>query len=173
MTDRESAIRCLHEIFVRTPEYTEARFFLASLLAPKDPKQAMALLEELLRHRPYHDRARQRLGRLYYAQADIESALKSLEFAVRINPEEPEYWNDVGVVRSAVGKNESALDAFIQARALDEGYLDPLKNGADLYASLGDLRKAVSWLLVAVEKNPDDPEIKERLEKFSSAGIHQ
>lgn len=84
------------------------------------------------------------LGVIYRQAGKLNESASELEQAVKINPNQPIYFNQLGVTYRQLGKFDKARDAYEKAIALDANYAAPTLNLGilhDLY--LGDGARAL------------------------------
>ena len=94
-------------------------------------------------------------GERLFAEGKIEEAEKCFLDLLKNDPKNSETLNNLGAIQHAKGNLQEAEDFFIQALAVNEGYLDALLNLADLY------QNAKRWKEAAIQ-----------LEKFISICNH-
>ncbi len=86
------------------------------------------------------------------AKGDMRGALSSAQEAKSLDPKSPEVWNLLGYVAAAEGDAEEALEHYRRAIALDEGYLEPMLNAAEvLIHPLGEYDEAIAMCDEALE----------------------
>jgi len=126
-------------------------------------EQAIATFEEIIARAPDHGQALNYLG---YTLADrgerLEYAQKLIERAVTISPDNPAYLDSYGWVLYRLGSYDKALAPLKKAVALDK---DPVifDHLGDVYRAVGDLKQARNWWEKALEMDPDNRQIKEKL----------
>lgn len=84
------------------------------------------------------------LGVIHRQAGRLPLAVAALERAVKASPDQPQYWNQLGIARRMLGQFGPAREAYGKAIALDPGYAAPVLNLGilnDLY--LGDGRRAL------------------------------
>lgn len=98
------------------------------------------------------------------AKGDTRAALSSAEEAKALDPKSPEVWNLLGYIRAAEGDAEEALEHYRQAIALDDGYLEPLLNAAELLVyPLGEYDEAIALCDEALEFAESTEEIADAM----------
>lgn len=65
------------------------------------------------------------IGRAHFELGELEPARALLEDATRGDPDHPEAWYYLGLLREELGESRSAVDAFLHARELDLSYAPP------------------------------------------------
>jgi Flp pilus assembly protein TadD len=84
------------------------------------------------------------LGVIYRQAGKLNESASELEQAVRINPNQPIYFNQLGVTYRQLGKFDKARDAYEKAIALDANYAAPTLNLGILYdLYIGDGARAL------------------------------
>lgn len=84
------------------------------------------------------------LGVIYRQAGKLNESASELEQAVKINPNQPIYFNQLGVTYRQLGKFDKARDAYEKAIALDANYPAPTLNLGILYDMyLGDSPRAL------------------------------
>jgi len=84
------------------------------------------------------------LGVIYRQAGKLNESASELEQAVKINPNQPIYFNQLGVTYRQLGKFDKARDAYEKAIALDANYAAPTLNLGILYDMyLGDGARAL------------------------------
>jgi tetratricopeptide (TPR) repeat protein len=80
-------------------------------------------------------------GRIYYAQNDFQSALKSYSRAMQMSPNKSIYHNNVGTALFAVGKYPEAAKEFQNAFDLNKYYAEAVFNLGSAYGAMGEIAK--------------------------------
>ena len=103
----------------------------------------------------------------YQKDGDLARALRLLEAAVRVLPEEPTLWLFLGRYRIDTGNCPGALEDLRRARDLDDK--NPLTHGALglTRQCLGDLPGAVQEYEKALELDPNQQEIRQYLREIT------
>jgi Flp pilus assembly protein TadD len=84
------------------------------------------------------------LGVIHRQAGKLNESAGELEQAVKINPNQPIYFNQLGVTYRQLGKFDKARDAYEKAIALDANYPAPTLNLGILYDMyLGDGARAL------------------------------
>ncbi len=84
------------------------------------------------------------LGVIYRQSGKLNESASELEQAVKINPNQPIYFNQLGITYRQLGKFDQARDAYEKAIALDATYAAPTLNLGILYdLYLGDGPRAL------------------------------
>lgn len=127
--------------------------------------EAVKTLEEILARSPEYDQALNYLG---YMLADrnerLDYALELIEKAINLSPNNAAYLDSYGWVLYRLGDIDKALVQLHKAVALAEDSViyDHL---GDAYKADGNLKQAQVWWKKALELNPDDEQIKSKLEE--------
>lgn len=106
---------------------------------------------EMLTQGGASEEARQKLNA---ASARFEEALAEFETAAALNPNDPEYWVWIGVLRAELGE-PGAESAFETAHGLYETGLNFLLTRSRIYRTVGDLDAASADMEQAVLGYPD------------------
>lgn len=78
-------------------------------------------------------------------KGDLKSARAAARRALQAERDAPEPYNLLGYIAAQEGEVEEALDHYRHALALDDGYLDPMLNAAEvLVHSLGEFQEALA-----------------------------
>ena len=100
-------------------------------------------------------------------RGDTRGAEASARRALELDPNSPEAHNLLGFVAALEGEGEEAIEAYRQAIALDDTYLEAMLNAAEVYIHpLGDFDQAIemcdqaldladadcAWLRAAVQR---------------------
>ncbi len=152
--------------YMRTPEDSLIVLFSlgATLEKLKNFDEAVAAFEKVLEIKPDHAPSLNYLGymlaekgiKLDYAQGLIEKALKS-------NPNNGAYLDSYGWVLYQKGKYKEALDNLLKAYKEIDSDPTVLEHIGDTYSALGNREKAVEFWKKALEENPDNESVREKL----------
>jgi Flp pilus assembly protein TadD len=97
-------------------------------------------------------------------RGDTRGAEASARRALEIDPNSPEAHNLLGFVAALEGDGEEAIEAYRQAIALDDTYLEAMLNAAEVYIHpLGDYDQAIDMCDQALELAEVDEEIIDAL----------
>ncbi len=78
------------------------------------------------------------------AKGDTVGARESARRAIEADPNSPEAYNLLGYIHATDGDSDEALENYRQAMALDEGYLEPMLNAAEILVHpLGEYDQAI------------------------------
>ncbi len=97
-------------------------------------------------------------------RGDTRGAAASARRALELDPNSPEAHNLLGFVAAMEGEGEEAIEAYQQAIALDETYLEAMLNAAEVYISpLGDFDQAIRMCDQALDLAEVDEEVIDAL----------
>ncbi|HVY49868.1 MAG TPA: tetratricopeptide repeat protein [Minicystis sp.] len=97
-------------------------------------------------------------------RGDTRGAEASARRALEIDPNSPEAHNLLGFVAALEGEGEEAIEAYRQAIALDDTYLEAMLNAAEVYIHpLGDYDQAIEMCDQALDLAEVDEEIIDAL----------
>ncbi|HTJ80371.1 MAG TPA: tetratricopeptide repeat protein [Polyangiaceae bacterium] len=97
-------------------------------------------------------------------RGDTRGAAASARRALELDPSSPEAHNLLGFVAAMEGEGEEAIEAYQQAIALDETYLEAMLNAAEVYiAPLGDFDQAIRMCDQALDLAEVDEELIDAL----------
>jgi|CXWL01.1.fsa_nt_gi Tfp pilus assembly protein PilF len=106
------------------------------------------------------------LGHAYIARGDRDRAVEMLEHAIRLAPENPVLYRDVGLLAVDNGQDELAEQFWMEALTLgpDDAYLHDLL--ASLYQRRRDFKRAVEVFEQLVQLYPDRQDLLARFGGF-------
>ncbi|MFO0551713.1 MAG: tetratricopeptide repeat protein [Polyangiaceae bacterium] len=97
-------------------------------------------------------------------KGDTRGAAASARRALELDPNSPEAHNLLGYVAAMEGEGEEAIEAYQQAIALDDTYLEAMLNAAEVYISpLGDFDQAIRMCDQALDLAEVDEEVIDAL----------
>ncbi len=105
---------------------------------------AQKIYRKLVAQHSKHAGALSGLGMIAFQQGNHTRAVHLLERAMRVEPANPLFYMNLGVVLEADRRLESAERAYLKAIALDPMFADPYYNLGNLYLRQGEAPRAVS-----------------------------
>lgn len=108
------------------------------------------------------------IGTTYLLEGETERALDYFEEANQVSPKDPFILEKLGVAREKLGELRDAIDAFERAAAYHGRFARPHVSLARIYQKLGDRRRAVRELRLAIEIDGESSEAKDQLESLTS-----
>lgn len=107
-------------------------------------------------------------------QGDLQGARRSADQCVALDAQSPEAHNLLGYVRAALGEAEEALDAYRQALALDDTFVEAMLNAAEVMIHpIHDFEGARGMVLEALEFAENDDDAADGLLVSFDAHIHE
>jgi len=97
------------------------------------------------------------------SQSRFEAAAEAFTTLIRLQPEEPSHWTNLGTSLRALGRFAGALEAYQRAASLGERSADFRYNLGLLHVDRGDYEAARADLAAAHAAMPDDAEIAYQL----------
>lgn len=82
-------------------------------------------------------------GVIYIELNNLQEAEKNIRKAINLSPEEPVYWENLGVVQGKTGNHEEALYSFKKALRLGTDSKSIFKNIANAYISINECHEAI------------------------------
>lgn len=117
--------------------------------------QAEALYRQVLLDYPRHPDALHLLGAIACQTGNNEAAVELIGQAIKGNPANPFFHNNLGSAYRALHKLDEAVLCYRQALALDPGYADAYSNLGRALADQGKLDEAIACHRQALTLNPD------------------
>lgn len=113
---------------------TQRRFEQAmTALKAGQNKEAEAQLLDLTRREPRLAGPWANLGILYFRTQRPKEAMNALNKAIEINPDQPAYYNELGIIQREEGKFAEARRSYERALAVDPAYAPAQLNLGILY----------------------------------------
>jgi tetratricopeptide (TPR) repeat protein len=138
------------------PDFDEALFELGFLLESEDRlPEAIALYQAFLDEQPYASMVWYNLALLHRKEAQLNQALEALDFAIVIDEDFHPAHYQKGLLLLEQGNYPRALQAFLDARALQPQDLHTLFHIADTYEKLKLYREAIRYYGKATRQDPD------------------
>jgi len=125
--------------------------------------EAVMTFEEIIAHDPEHSQSLNYLGYMLADRGErLEYALKLIAHAVELVPDNAAYLDSYGWVHYRLGNFQEALKHLQRAVELDS---DPIMfdHLGDTHHALGQMDEARESWLKALEQQPDNEQIKEKL----------
>ncbi len=128
----------------------------------RDLKQASELMDDL----GYPDsEIESTLGHLYLQKKNHRDALRHLQYAAEISPNEPRIWQDMGLAWVMSNQPHQAEESFSKALALDASLVTSWYNRGLLNLHQKNYDKALLDLQKAAQLAPDNQDIVDLLQK--------
>jgi len=99
-----------------------------------------------------------KLGNESFQAGKVEEAAKAYEEAIKKEPGEPIYYNNLGISLNKLGKYEEAVGAFKKMLELQPASFSANKSIGELYGVLNNYQEALPYFVKATEINPSEPE---------------
>ena len=123
--------------------------------------QAAASFKQVIAASPDNAEAYYNLGTLYLRKQSaeaMEEAKGYLEQTVKLRPEYPEAWNNLGMIAAQQNRPGDAQKNFQKALELRPSYTVAMINLGNLYRRTGDAAQSEKLLTQALMLEPDNPE---------------
>ncbi len=117
-------------------------------------EEARAELGMAVDRRPSSAEAHDALGKFYNMSREPDLAAHEFTQATELDPDEPVFWNNLGVAEREAGRFEESLAALNTAGELAPRMIDPYYNRGQLFERLGRSDEARRQYLLALEINP-------------------
>jgi len=144
-------------------------------ILPRGPGDRRRELQEaVLHHRveknPDDAVAHMNLGAILLSRLDPQAAVSELRAAARLEPNQPEVHNMLGLGLATLNRNAEAIPQFELALKARPDYASARFNLANALAKSGRIDEAIANLRQILAANPADPYAKQRLSELS--GVH-
>ena len=126
-------------------------------------KKTLSTIETLIKNFPYELSLFNIRGVCYMAIGQLESAVKSFEKAITINPNYAEAHYNIGVALQGLGKLDEAIKSYEKAIAIKHEYPNAHNNLGNILLELRQLDAAVDHFEWAVAFKPDYAEAHNNL----------
>lgn len=137
------------------PNYNDAWYNLGvAYKEKKDAKNAIISFERARSYKAFTEASRfSSAGVAYGIDGQYEKALADLSEAVKLDPTDPDNWNNYGLYLSEAGKFEEGLSALNKAIALKPGFQKAIYNKGNAWAKVGKYREALEEYRKALDIN--------------------
>jgi Tfp pilus assembly protein PilF len=148
----------LEDLVRQYPKDPDLYLFLAiALLRLRDPQGAELNLRQALTLKPDHVEARTLLGWIESeVRGDFAAAIKQYAEVVRLRPDSPEAYNNLGVAQKRKGELNNAVASFSRALALKPDHSAALSNRGWVFAEQNKWREARRDFEHALKVDPAD-----------------
>lgn len=116
---------------------------------------ANAIYKMILHESPRHAVALHYSGVIAYQSGDLENGIQLIEQAIQIQPEIPDFHNNLGLALQAIGSNQRAEQCFVQAIELNPNYAEAHSNMGLLLEATGRPLDAIPYFEKAIALRPD------------------
>lgn len=163
------------------PNYNDAWYNLGvAYKEKKDAKNAIACFEKARSYKAFTEASRfSSAGVAYGIDGQYEKALADLSTAVKLEPNEPDNWNNYGLYLSEAGKFEEALQALDKSISLKPNFQKAIYNKGNAYAKVGRYQEALTEYQLALSINSSYTDALNNsgncyvmLQKFDSALVY-
>ncbi len=173
--DFPRAIDVLRDAIKANPKETAPYLQLAFIYAKylQKPEQAMKFANQAIALDPEDLDAYQRIYEIQLGAGETKKALATLDRAAKINSKNPNFWTRLGKLYAAVliapesdpsPENLRKVNALFKRGAENAGEDSAvLKDVADYFAASQQIQEALPYYLKALELQPDDLNVREKL----------
>jgi tetratricopeptide (TPR) repeat protein len=126
---------------------------------------------EIISHNPKHVKAYEGLGNLYLANKQFAQARETLQFTLRLSPDDPSVYMSLAEVEEGEGNQRKATEYYrkvVELRPSNPKFLDRYIESAFASGMLDDARRGVGLLKEANPENQKISEFEERLRADTS-----
>lgn len=133
-------------------ERADLEYVLAS--ASGDALNRTKALDALSAATPSHAEVFADLGQMQLARRQFKDAVMEYRAAARLNPDQPEIWNELGYALAWSGDLSGAREALGEYQKLAPNDPNALDSQGEVSYMLGDFKSAVNYFEQAAAKNP-------------------
>ncbi|PIR39055.1 MAG: hypothetical protein COV35_05090 [Alphaproteobacteria bacterium CG11_big_fil_rev_8_21_14_0_20_39_49] len=128
--------------------------------------KALELYKKIAKFSPGDAEIKHLVGVIYYQQGDYEKSKTAIKQALKINPDNPAFYNNLGNCLVALQEYKDAIYCYEEAIALKEGnYPEAINNiGATLH-EIGEWEKEIEYYKQGLKFNPDNYALMNELVK--------
>ncbi|MDG5748496.1 tetratricopeptide repeat protein [Qipengyuania sp. XHP0207] len=143
-----------------TPEADVAAYLGEAALQRGDLAEAARWLEPEVFSAGTEALGLRMIGRLEMARANLEASGRAYDRALRLDPQDPELWVDIGRLRFEGGEQAQAIDAAERALALAPQNASALQFRGQLLRDAEGLVPSLNWFAAAVDQHPANRELR-------------
>jgi predicted TPR repeat methyltransferase len=125
--------------------------------------QAESIYEQILAVEPNHADALHFSGVIFHQRGNNNLAIDYIGRAIKVNPSDPFYYNNLGIALKAIGKPDNAAENYRKALAIKPDYADAHNNLGDALMTLGQLVDAAESYRQAIKFDPEKYECTQHL----------
>ena len=166
----QKAVEHLEEAIRIDPGLSRAHYKLGvSFRDLGNPDAAEEAYRKALAYDPNDAEVLNSLGVLTAQREDFQAAHEVFARLTAENPDVPDYRVNLAVALLGLGRHREALDACLQALQIDPDFARAYAVAGTVFEAAGDLPKARDAYRGALEKDPRDAAVRERLKALNSA----
>lgn len=128
-----------------------------------DFKQAERLYKQVLQNNPKDNDALHLLGTLALQANRPDAALQLIDQAIKIAPEQAEYWLNLALAQSRLNQLSNALESIDRATALKPQFIEALYHKGNILLTHGQLVEAEQTYRQLLDKRPKYTSALEKL----------
>ncbi len=153
-----AAEAALESLLVKYPQEADLQFILGiTKLRMRQPRAGEKAIRQALGLEPDHVQARTLLGWLeLVVLGNVEAAIKEYSTVVRLRPDSPDAYVNLGAAYKKNGQLDKALASYDQALALRPDYIAALSNRGWVFVDQERWAQARSDFEQALKTNPQD-----------------
>jgi glycosyltransferase involved in cell wall biosynthesis/Flp pilus assembly protein TadD len=171
--DIAKAAQCFEKAYDIKSNEPELPFVLATLYQKlKAPEKSERFFRKTIALKPYHFEYLYAYAMFLVGFSRFDDAIEILLRCAKLQPDNAQLLNDLGVIYSEKEDSVKAVDFLLQASEKKPDYLVPLINLGHLYLRLRDLEKAEELAARLSKQSPGDKEVVELSSKLSEAKKH-
>jgi tetratricopeptide (TPR) repeat protein len=170
----EKAYSLLSEYLKERPKDTYTHYLLGSVCGELDKlDECEREYSTVIQLKPDFAPAYNNLGFMWIERnLNLEEAIKLVQKAVELDPENAAYMDSLGWGYFKQGKLDEALAEFQRALKYDQSDPGILDHVGDVYEAKGMPKEAVQSWQRALEMKPDDQRIKDKIKKRQESLVH-
>jgi len=152
----QSAENYYKEALKLNPDYFEANYYLAGLLAQTNNfSSAKLLFEKTIQIKPDFVEAHYNLGIILYELGEYQKAVNSYEKAIKIQPDHLKTYNNLGTLFKKLNENQKAINYFEKAIKIKPDFVEAHYNIGVIFADTEEYQKAISYFEKVIQIKPD------------------
>lgn len=144
-------------------EVKEIQKTVYELIQKGDLENAVTLIDRLLEHNPNDAAALNFIGIIHLEQRSFSLAYQYFRRSLQEQPSRAPTWVNFGLSAHELGRNEEAMNAYLQSAKLDENYIKAYVNSAAIYIEEANWAEAEKVCGMALDIAPDNDMAKKNL----------